>query len=97
MGHLNRISRIFISTSRTLLPLAYAGFSKGRGEGNLRIMKTKRKISPLRINRFSGPKLGEDQKKGGFSPRFCLFVCSNFLPKLQWGGGHVAILHYILC
>ena len=27
-------------------------------------MKTKRKISPLRISPFSYPKLGEDQKKG---------------------------------
>ena len=30
---------------------------------NWRIMKTKRKISPLRISPFFCPKLGEDQKK----------------------------------
>ena len=46
----------------TAPPVAYAGFSKG-GAGNLRIMKTKRKISPLRISLFFCPKLGEDQKK----------------------------------
>ena len=47
--------------------LAYAGFLKGgEGAGNLRIMKKKRKISPLRISPFSCPKLGEDQKKKVF-------------------------------
>ena len=84
-------------------PVAFAGFSKGGGAGNLKIMKTKRKISPLRISPFSCPKLGEDQNKKGIDsklvrfvaqnyvktkknrslPRFCPFVCSNFLPKLQ--------------
>ena len=34
------------------------------GAENLRIMKTKRKISPLRISPFFRSKLGEDQKKG---------------------------------
>ena len=44
--------------------LAYAEFSKGgRGPGNLIIMKTRRKISPLRISPVFGPKLGEEQKK----------------------------------
>ena len=38
-------------------------FERGEGAGNLKIMKTKRKISPLRISPFSCPKLGEDQKK----------------------------------
>ena len=37
-------------------------FEKG-GPGNLKIMKTKSKISLLRISPFFGPKLGEDQKK----------------------------------
>ena len=35
----------------------------GRVPGNLRIMKTKKKTSPLRISPFSCPKLGEDRKK----------------------------------
>ena len=45
-------------------PEVYAGFSKGRS-GNLRIMKTKRKIFPLRIGTFFCPKLVEKhtQKK----------------------------------
>ena len=34
-----------------------------RGAGNLKIRKTKTKISPLKISPFSCPKLGEDQKK----------------------------------
>ena len=37
---------------------------KGGGAENLRIMKNKRKISPLRISPFSCPKLGEGRKKG---------------------------------
>ena len=68
---------------------------KGGVLGNLRIMKTKRKISPLRISPFSCPKLGEDKKKR-LLVRFCPFLCSNFLLKLQIGG-HAAILHTILC
>ena len=36
---------------------------EGGVPGNLRIMKTKRKISPLKISPFSCPKLGEDRKK----------------------------------
>ena len=42
--------------------LAFAGFSKG-GPENLRIIKTKQKISPLKISPFSCPKFGEDHKK----------------------------------
>ena len=42
--------------------LAYAGFSK-EGPENLRIMKIKRKKSPLRFIPFSCPKLGEDKKQ----------------------------------
>ena len=38
-------------------------FERGEGAVNLKIMKTKRKISPLRISPFSCPKLGKDQKK----------------------------------
>ena len=68
----------------------------GRGvPGTLRIMKTKRKISPIRISPFSCPKLGEDRKKR-LLVKFCPFLCSNFLLKLQIGG-HAAILHTILC
>ena len=40
------------------LSLAYgAGLSKGGGAVKFKIMKTKRKISPLRISPFSCPKL----------------------------------------
>ena len=51
------------NVKKTQQALAYAGFSKG-GPGNLRIIKTKKQKSPLRISPFSSPKLGEDQKKG---------------------------------
>ena len=47
-----------------LIRKSYARFLKGgRGAENLGIMKTKRKVSPLRISPFFCPKLGEDQKK----------------------------------
>ena len=61
-------------------------FKRG-GARNLRIMKTKRKISPLRINSFSSPKLGEDQKKG---------LHSNLVPLLaqNWGMPQFCILLY---
>ena len=79
-------------------------FERGGGAGNLKIKKTKSKISPLRISPVFGPKLGEDQQSSSLkfssvfgpklgedqkiknkrsSPRFCPFVYSNFLPKLQ--------------
>ena len=48
--------------------------SKEGVPGNLRIMKTKRKISPLRISPFSCPKLGEDRKKKFFSQILSVFV-----------------------
>ena len=96
--------------------MAYAGFSKGGGgggAGNLRIMKTKRTFSPLKISSLFCPKvffrLVENQKKGlqsdlvwflaqnwaktkkkkekRSSVRVSPFLCSNFLPKLQRGGG----------
>ena len=38
-------------------------FERVGGAGNLRIMQTKRKISPRRISSFFRPKLGEDQKQ----------------------------------
>ena len=79
-------------------------FRKGGRAENLKIIKTRRKISPFRISPFSCPKLGKDKKKGLHSKlvrfldqnwvktkkdrslaRFCPFVCSNFLPKLQRG------------
>ena len=78
--------------------MAHAGFSKGGGgAGNVSIIKTK-KNSPLRISPFFCPKLGGNQKKRP-SIRFCPFLRSNFLPKLQrgGGGGHAAILRAILC
>ena len=63
-------------------------FKRG-GPRNLRILKTKRKISPLRIDSFSSPKLGEDQKKGLSNlvpllaqnwgmPRFCILLYANY-------------------
>ena len=47
---------------------------KGRVPGNLRIMKIKRNISPLRISPFSCPKLGEDRKKKVISQILSVFV-----------------------
>ena len=54
-----------------LIPFGLIGRSQWRTQdfrkgwpGNLRIMKTKRKIYPPRISPFFCPKLGEDQKKG---------------------------------
>ena len=52
-------------------------FEKG-GPGNLRILKTKRKISPLRISPFFCPKLGENKKKKRSTLRFSVV----FGPKL---------------
>ena len=82
-------------------------FKRG-GLGTLRVMWTKRKISPLVITPFISPnyrrrpkrkkwsslkfslffcpKLGKDQKKRSL-PTFCPLVRSDFLPKLQRGGG----------
>ena len=54
------------------LAVAYAGFSKGGGAGNMRIMKTKKKRS-LKFSLFFFPDLDEDQKKEVFTqvlPRF---------------------------
>ena len=53
--------------------LAYAGFSKGLGQENLRILKTKRKVSLLRFSPILGPKLDKDRKKRSllrFNPVF---------------------------
>ena len=84
------VASMLVSTS----PLDEAGtattssvrriFKKRRPE-NLKIMKTKSKISPLKFSPVFGPKLGEDQKKD-LHPDSVLFVCSNFLPKLQRKG-----------
>ena len=72
-------------------------FKWGGVPGNLRIMKTKRKFSPLRISPFSCPKLGEDKKKGYLSD-FVRFCAQTFCPNYKWGEGrHAAILHTILC
>ena len=83
------------STPIVLTTSVHRIFKGEGGPGNLRIMKTKRKFSPLRISPFSRPKLGEDRKKR-LLVIFCPFLCSNFLLKLQIGG-HAAILHTILC
>ena len=50
----------------------------GGGPENLNIIKTKRKIFPLRISPFSCPKLGDDQKK-----RSSLKISPLFAPKLR--------------
>ena len=54
------------STSIVLTTSVHRIFKGGGWPGNLRIMKTKRKISPLRISPFSCPKIGEDRKKKGY-------------------------------
>ena len=67
-----------------LTPVAYAGFSKKGGPENLRIMKTRRKISPLRISPLFCPKLGEDQikkKKGLRSDLVCFLAQNRLKPK----------------
>ena len=56
------------------------------GGGNLRIMKTKRNISPLRISPFSCPKLGEDKKKKVISQIFSVFVL-KLSAQITNGGG----------
>ena len=48
-----------------------------RGEGNLWIMHTKRKISPLRISSFFCPKLGEYQKKKGLHSDLVWFLAEK--------------------
>ena len=53
-----------------------------RGPGNLRIMKNKRKISPLRISLFSCQKLGEYQKEKKKRRRSSLKFSPVFGPKL---------------
>ena len=57
LGNLIKLASVTATSVRRI-------FERGVGAGNLRIMKTKRKISPLRISPFSFPKLVEDQKKG---------------------------------
>ena len=47
-------------------PVAYARFSKGGGGRNFD-NEDQKKISPLRISPFFGPKLGVDQKKEVFT------------------------------
>ena len=59
----------------TSVRIIFKGGGGGGGvPGNLRIMKTKRKNSPLRINPFSCPKLGEDRKKKVISQILSVFV-----------------------
>ena len=61
------------STSIVLTTSVHRIFKEGV-PGNLRIMTTKRKISPLRISPFSCPKLGEDRKKKVISQILSVFV-----------------------
>ena len=49
-------------------------------------MKTKSKISPLRISPVFGPKLGEDQKKV-FTQILSLSCAQTFCPSYKGGGG----------
>ena len=72
-------------TSRSSITSSVGRIFKKRRPENLKIMKTKSKISPLKISPVFGPKLGEGQKKD-LHPNSVLFVCSNFLPKLQKKG-----------
>ena len=74
MTCLEHFAQLLLYESQISLSVAYAGFSKG-GPGNLKVMKTKRKISPLRIN-FPAQKSGEDQKKGLHS-KLVLFLAEN--------------------
>ena len=83
------------SENNNLLPVAYAGFSKGWA-GNLKIMKTKRKISPLRISPFSCPKLGEDPPKKGLHPDSVRLCAQTFCP-IPKGREARHTLHTILC
>ena len=55
----------------------------------MRIMKTKRKISPFRISPFSCPKLGEDQKKKEKRSlvRFVRFCAQTFCSSYKGEGG----------
>ena len=62
------------STSIVLTTSVYRIFKGGGVPENLRIMKTKRKISPLRISPFSCPNLGEDRKKKVISQILFVFV-----------------------
>ena len=65
-------------------PVVYAEFSKGGWRpGDLKIMKTKRKISPLRISPFSCPKLREDRKKG-LCPDSVLLCAQTFCLSYKW-------------
>ena len=79
--------------------LAYAGFSKAGGEpGNLRIVNTKRKISPLIISSFFCPKLDEDQKKKVFTQILSVSVL-KLSAQVSKGGGSIPqfCLHTIIC
>ena len=62
------------STPIVLTTSIHRIFKGGEVPGNLRIMKTKRKISPLRISPFFCPKLGEDRKKMVISQILFVFV-----------------------
>ena len=81
-SHSKFLSKIFINMYN-VVAVAYTGFLKGggRGAGNLKIMKNKRKISPLRISPFSCPKLVEDQNKN--KKRSSLKISPIFGPKLR--------------
>ena len=60
------------------------------------MLKTKRKLSLLRFSPVFGPKFGENQKPKKSFVRFCPFVCLNFVPNQQRGGGmpHFSIPFY---
>ena len=69
-----------ISTKVFSRSVVYAGFSKWGGpenSENLRIVKTKMKNFPPRINPFFCSKSGEDQKKKGLHSNLVRFLAQN--------------------
>ena len=50
------------------------------------MMKTKSKISPLRISPVFGPNLGKDQKKKKVITQILSLLCAQtFCPSYKWG------------
>ena len=84
-------------------------FERG-GPENLRIMKTKRKISSLGSSPFSCPKFGEEQKKKGLHSNLVRFLAQHkslhrdsvrlcaqtFCPSYKGGGGGGAMPHFCI-
>ena len=60
------------------------------------MMKTKSKISPLRISPVFRPNLGEDQKKKRSSPRFCPFRVLKLSAQVTNGGPCRNFAYYVM-